>query len=495
MKQIFLILSLTVSLTTNAASLKIQNLNRLIEKNHAGWIARETSVSHLSPSETKNLFGSLDIPDVSENFEDRSPIGNDTLDWRNMNGTNWLGPVMNQGNCGSCVAFATVATFEAQFRITAGLPWLVPNFSTQQLFSCGGGACNYGWTPGAAASFLKSGGVVDAACSPYISGSNSEDVACKEITCNNRKERTYKISDYNTPSSRFGGNAAKVKAALKKGPLVTTMKVYDDFTSYGGGIYKSVSNKVEGGHAISIIGYNDQEKYWIIRNSWGSDWGEQGFARISYDDKSGIAGSTWAFETKANTHYLEVKSPINHAYVSGEQIVQVKSEAALQSQVIITGENESINMTLCENGSSTNCQSTLDTTKLRDGRYEVYAQHGTDKSLVNEFFILNHEPQAAVSFAASQVDLKKPLVGRIEFEIDVKASPVMPAALRFVIEDMKGKIIAQRVTDTVLPQMKLGFRFNTVPNGQYKIYYVAETTYQGNLARSVSNVETVITKN
>jgi C1A family cysteine protease len=495
MKQIFVILSIAVSLTANATSPKIQTLNRLIEKNHAGWIARETSVSNLSPSETKNLFGSLDIPEVSENFEDRSPLGNDALDWRNMNGTNWLGPVMNQGNCGSCVAFATVATFEAQFRITAGLPWLVPNFSTQQLFSCGGGACNYGWTPGAAASFLKSGGVVDAACSPYISGSNSEDVACKEITCNNRKERTYKIADYNTPSSMFGGNAAKVKAALKKGPLVTTMKVYDDFTSYGGGIYKSVSNKVEGGHAISIVGYNDQGRYWIIRNSWGADWGEQGFARISYDDKSGIAGSTWAFETKASTHYLEVKSPSNHTYVSGEQIVQVKSEAALQSQVIISGENESINMTLCENGSSTNCQSSLDTTKLRDGRYEVYAQHGTDKSLVNEFFILNHEPQATVSFVASKVDLKNPLVGRVEFDIDVKASPVMPAALRFVIEDMSGKIIAQRVTDTVLPQMKLGFRFNTVPNGQYKIYYVAETTYQGNLARSVSNVETVTTKN
>jgi C1A family cysteine protease len=495
MKQIFLILSLTVSLTANAASLKIQNLNRLIEKNHAGWIARETSVSNLSPSETKNLFGSLDIPEVSENFEDRSLLGNDALDWRNMNGTNWLGPVMNQGNCGSCVAFATVATFEAQFRITAGLPWLVPNFSTQQLFSCGGGACNYGWTPGAAASFLKSGGIVDAACSPYRSGSSSEDVACKEITCNNRKERTYKIADYNTPSSIFSGSSAKVKAALKKGPLVTTMKVYDDFTSYGGGIYKSVSNKVEGGHAISIIGYNDQERYWIIRNSWGPDWGEGGFARISYDDKSGVSISTWAFETKSNTHYLEIKSPSNHAYVSGEQIVQVKSEAALQSQVIISGENESINMSLCENGSSTNCQSTLDTTKLRDGRYEVYAQHGTDKSLVNEFFVLNHEPQAEIRFVASKVDLKKALVGRIEFDIDVKASPVMPAALRFVIEDMKGKIVAQRVTDTVLPQMKLGFRFNTVPNGQYKIYYVAETTYQGTLARSVSNVEIVTTKN
>ena len=136
----------------------------------------------MSDFEIKRLLGSLDRPAGNALFEDRNMV-NDSIDWRNVNGVNWLGPVMNQGNCGSCVAFASVATLEATYRINSGLPWLSPTFSPQQLFNCGGGACSFGWRPANAASFLEKRGIVDAACAPYESGSTGEDVMCKKNFC------------------------------------------------------------------------------------------------------------------------------------------------------------------------------------------------------------------------------------------------------------------------------------------------------------------------
>ena len=70
------------------------------------------------------------------------------LDWRNKDGVNWISPILNQGNCGSCVAFAAVGVLESQVNITSGIPGLNPSFSTQALFACGGGGCESGWEPG-----------------------------------------------------------------------------------------------------------------------------------------------------------------------------------------------------------------------------------------------------------------------------------------------------------------------------------------------------------
>ena len=86
--------------------------------------------------------------------------------------------------------------------------------------------------------------------------------------------------------------AAAIKSALiTYGPLVTTMNVYADFYYYAGGVYSYTSGAYQGGHAIEIIGYDDTESCFIVKNSWGTGWGEteagsvatKGFFRIAYD--------------------------------------------------------------------------------------------------------------------------------------------------------------------------------------------------------------------
>jgi len=117
-------------------------------------------------------------------------------------------------------------------------------------------------------------------------------------------------------------------------------------------------------------------------------------------------------------------------------------------------------------------------------------------SQVKEFFVVNHEPRSSISFKGSDgVDLKVPQKGRIEFDIDIKASPVIPQKVTFYVEDASGKVVAKRVTDQVVEQMRLGFRTNILPNGKYTIYYTAETPFNGQMIAAVSNKEVLTTRN
>jgi C1A family cysteine protease len=98
-------------------------------------------------------------------------------------------------------------------------------------------------------------------------------------------------SYYNIPDENY---SEMIKKALKSDhPVIFGMQVNNDYMNYNGGILQSYSDKSEpdGGHCQVICGFNDNEKYWIIRNSWGQDWGEGGYCRMAYDylDKAGAS--------------------------------------------------------------------------------------------------------------------------------------------------------------------------------------------------------------
>jgi len=70
--------------------------------------------------------------------------------------------------------------------------------------------------------------------------------------------------------------------AIQKGPIVLNFLVYADFTAYRGGIYVRTSERIRGGHSVLGVGYGEENgvKYWIVKNSWGSSWGEDGYFKI-----------------------------------------------------------------------------------------------------------------------------------------------------------------------------------------------------------------------
>jgi C1A family cysteine protease len=482
----------------NAA--KVQQINQIIQAKGAQWKAKETWVSKLSPNDLRRMLGSNDMPTTNVDFTNSKSTRATSVDWRNQNGINWLSPIMNQGNCGSCVAFATVATLEAQMSISSGLPWMHPTFSPEQLFACGGGGCDSGWMPNSAASFIKSKGIVDQACAPYTMGSTGKDVSCSQATngCSDMASRTYKISDVARPTDGiFKRSVDNVKAALAKGPLVTTLTVYTDFLTYSGGIYKHVSGKAEGGHAVSIVGYDDATRVWIVRNSWGPEWGENGFVRVSWDDKSGVASSTWQFQVPTKNEYLTISGPAENDYVSGNYQIKVGNNTSdnLNVDVRQAGTQKSIAMLTCARTNKSECISVLDTTQLADGRYEAIAKSGSSNSFsqTRSFYVVNHTPEN-LSLSVESTDLSKPLAGRPEFDIDAQSGSVPFHHVTFFLRQ-NGKIVAQRTIDVVLPKMKFGFRTNTVPNGNYELFFRGEIPAAGKIYSAESKIANVSIKN
>ncbi len=262
----------------------------------ANWQAGYTSVSELSPEEQKLRLG---VPMPPEGFQAVVQIGQAqklmigaaeaiglpaAYDLRNVGGKNFITPIKDQGNCGSCVAFGVCATIEGKFQFQRQNVTLQPDLSEAHLFFVlgkpQGVTCQTGWMPDRALACAANPGIADESCFRYdLTKTDPSNL------CSNWQSRVTIVTGYQ------GVTAANIKQALMSGPVTACFVVYNDFFSYTGGVYKHVTGGEAGGHCISIVGYDDAAGCWICKNSWGTGWGEHGFFRIAYGE-CGI--DTWA---------------------------------------------------------------------------------------------------------------------------------------------------------------------------------------------------------
>lgn len=275
---------------------ELVNIESAIKEKKAKWTAGETSVSKLSPEERKKRLGLKKEDTGSYLPSDQGSIMSSvavlppTFDWRNNNG-NFVTPIKNQGSCGSCWAFATTAVAESDTLIASHTPYEQNpiDLSEQVMVSCSGaGSCSGGYFS-SASSFLKSTGLPAESCYPYTATNG----ACSSA-CANWQSSTTKISDYTSWSSP---DFATIKNALiAYGPLVAEMSVYSDFYYYANGVYSYASGSYQGEHAVTIIGYDDANQYFIVKNSWGVNWGEAGYFNIAYSQLAGsVRFGSWVY--------------------------------------------------------------------------------------------------------------------------------------------------------------------------------------------------------
>lgn len=201
-----------------------------------------------------------------------------SFDWRTHN---IMTPIKNQGSCGSCWAFASVAAFEALIRQKSGA---IVDLSEQQLVNCVAGSdCSGGYASSALA-YMKTNGIVYETYYPYMAADG---------ICNVSRPSDFYLDNYWTQylgSSGLSARVNAVKAAITNyGPSVLWMQIYDDFYHhYSSGVYIYDGTSAEvGGHLICVVGWVDDASitnggYWICKNSWGQSWGESGYFRIGY---------------------------------------------------------------------------------------------------------------------------------------------------------------------------------------------------------------------
>uniref|UniRef100_A0A914MYI3 Peptidase C1A papain C-terminal domain-containing protein n=1 Tax=Meloidogyne incognita TaxID=6306 RepID=A0A914MYI3_MELIC len=209
--------------------------------------------------------------------------------------------IQDQSACGSCWAVSSASVMQDRICISTGGELKV-NISSEDILSCEKTSYGcYGGYPEEAFKFWQEKGVCTGSgysdhegCKPYPFPPNPDEYMystprCKR-RCENRKYKTKYNKDKHygqEPVSLQDSNETDImKAIIEGGPVEANFIVYYDFFSYSEGVYEAGDGEeMAGGHAIRIIGWGHHNKtdtpYWLIANSWGDQWGENGYFKIA----------------------------------------------------------------------------------------------------------------------------------------------------------------------------------------------------------------------
>ena len=269
-----------------AAQLSDADLVRLQNEAKAkGWTFEigRTEASRRAPEE----LGSMHLPAPDDPYWKTAPqrpapngkaVLPESWDWRALGGVT---AIRDQGGCGSCWAFSTMGVVESAIKRRDGVEL---DLSEQHLLSCNtadwgcsGAVWGYAWLINKPDACGFVGAVLE---TDYPYTAVRSECACDA-------PRIYRIQDYGYVNG-LQPTVPEIKQALMDhGPLGCSLYTSPAFSAYHSGVFNANDNPsvFDIDHALVIVGWDDRlgaQGAWIIKNSWGTDWGENGFGNIEY---------------------------------------------------------------------------------------------------------------------------------------------------------------------------------------------------------------------
>lgn len=257
------------------------------------------AINHMSdwtPEECAQLNG-LRVPEpmlanspeaqsfVDKILNDEAPVP-DSVDWRKVPGR--VAKVKQQGNCGSCWAFATTGVLEGQQAVLANQSssqQTLTELSEQDLIDCStrNFGCGGGFMLWALNDIHKLGGIQDEHSYPYKAW---------ESDCHFNKQLSVMTDKAGAFLPKDDEEALK-KTIARFGPVAVAMVATEDLKHYSSGVYSNPEcNGKALNHGVLAVGYGTDSKlgdYWIIKNSWSSEWGDNGYFKIARN-KNNLCG-------------------------------------------------------------------------------------------------------------------------------------------------------------------------------------------------------------
>jgi len=200
------------------------------------------------------------------------------MDWRSKGAVT---SVKNQGQCGSCWTFSSTGAIEGAWAISTGQ---LIDLAEQELVDCAGTkygsmGCNGGQMEGAFKYVIEHGQCALSAY-PYT----AQDGTCEKCTA---------VAHLASCSDVKPNDQISLKGAVSQQPVSIAIEADTKyFQSYSGGILTSSSCGTNLDHGVLIVGYGKENgiEYWLVKNSWGTSWGDKGYVKIARSDSTDDAG-------------------------------------------------------------------------------------------------------------------------------------------------------------------------------------------------------------
>jgi len=255
-------------------SVFVENIERVRKMNleHGDPVFGVTKFMDLTPAEFKAQYLTLTVPADPPVFEkasiDKHAQVPASFDWRQANISGVISAVKNQEQCGSCWAFSTAESVESAWVLAGNSPQVL---SPQQIVDCDttDDGCNGGLPSNAYQYVIKAGGLETEAAYPYTA---------VDGTCNFQKNKVVSsitkwvsvsttAAQEDTDMLNYVANTGPVSVCVDAAP----------WQYYTGGVLKTCGRTID--HAVQATGYGTQQglPVWNVRNSWGADWGENGY--------------------------------------------------------------------------------------------------------------------------------------------------------------------------------------------------------------------------